>query len=58
MELRYEFSEEDFFELCLNNLKRKKTTVFEDLYETFCHFLSIPDSVLITNVKHRYQSEY
>lgn len=58
MELRYQFTEEDFFELCLNNFERKKTTVFEDIYETFCHFLSSPESVLITNVKHRYQSEY
>lgn len=58
MELRYEFSEDDFLELCLKNLARKKTTVSEDLYETFSHFLSAPDSVLITEVKHRYHNEY
>lgn len=58
VELRYEFSEDDFLELCLKNLERKKTTVFEDLYETISHFLSTPDSVLITEVRHRDHHEY
>ncbi len=58
MELRYEFSEDDFIALCQKNLERKKTTVFEDLYEALRHFLSTPDSVLITDVRHRYQNEY
>ncbi len=35
MELIYDFSEEYFLELCLKNLARKKTTVFEDLYEIY-----------------------
>ena len=42
-----------FLSLCLNNLKREKTTVCEDLYETFRHFLSTPDSVVITDIRHR-----
>ena len=42
MELIYDFSEEYFLELCLKNLARKKTTVFEDLYETIRHFMSTP----------------
>ena len=53
MELLYKFSEDDFLSLCLNNLKREKTTVCEDLYETFIHFLSTPDSVVITDIRHR-----
>ncbi|CAB1218483.1 hypothetical protein [Acinetobacter bouvetii] len=58
MELRYEFSEDDFLALCLKNLERKKTTIFEDIYEALRHFLSIPDSVLITDVRHKYHNEY
>ncbi len=58
MDLRYEFSEDDFLTLCLKNLARKKTTVFEDLYETLKHFLSTPDSVVITDVRHRSHPEY
>ena len=58
VELRYEFSEDDFLALCLKNLERKKTTVFEDLYETLKHFLSTPDSVVINDVRHRYYNEY
>ena len=58
MDLRYEFSEDDFLTLCLKNLARKKTTVFEDLYETLRHFLSTPDSVVITDVRHRCHPEY
>lgn len=58
MELRYEFSEDHFLELCLKNLARKKTTIFEDLYETLRHFLSTPDSVVITDVRHRFYPEY
>ena len=58
MDLRYEFSEDDFLTLCLKNLARKKTTVFEDLYETLRHFLSTPDSVVITDVRHRSHPEY
>jgi len=53
VELLYKFSEDDFLSLCLNNLKREKTTVCEDLYETFRHFLSTPDSVVITDIRHR-----
>ncbi|QBQ14988.1 hypothetical protein [Acinetobacter haemolyticus] len=58
MELRYEFSEDDFLALCLKNLERKKTTIFEDLYETLRYFLSTPDSVVITDVRHRFYPEY
>lgn len=58
MELRYEFSEDDFLELCLKNLERKKTTVAEDLYEALSDFLSTPDSVVITDIRHRYFNEY
>lgn len=58
MELIYDFSEEYFLELCLKNLARKKTTVFEDLYETIRHFMSTPDSIVITDVKHRFHPEY
>lgn len=58
MELRYEFSEDDFLALCLKNLERKKTTICEDLYETLKYFLSTPDSVAITDVKHRSYPEY
>lgn len=58
MELRYEFSEDDFIALCLKNLERKKTTVCEDLYETLRHFLSTPDSVVLTDVRHRFYPEY
>lgn len=58
VELRYEFSEDDFLALSLKNLERKKTTVSEDLYETLSHFLSTPDSVVITDVRHRYYNEY
>ena len=58
MELRYEFSEDDFLALCLKNLERKKTTVYEDIDEALKYFLSTPVSVLITDVKHRNNSEY
>lgn len=58
MELIYDFSEEYFLELCLKTLARKKTTVFEDLYETIRHFMSTPDSIVITDVKHRFHPEY
>lgn len=58
MELRYRFTEDDFLALCFKNLGRKKTTVFEDLYEALILLLSTPDSVLITNIKHNYRSEY
>ena len=52
MELLYEFSDDDFLALCLKNFERKKTRVCEDLYETLKHFLSTPDSVVITDVMH------
>ncbi len=58
MELRYKFSEDEFLELCQENLEREKTTVFEDLYEALIHFFSTPDSVLITDIKHNYPFEY
>lgn len=58
MEFRYRFTEDDFRALCHKNLGRKKTTIFEDLYETIRHFLSTPDSVVITDVKHRFHPEY
>lgn len=58
MELRYRFTEDDFLILCHKNLGRKKTTVFEDLYETIRHFLSTPDSVVITDVRHKFPPEY
>lgn len=58
MELRYEFSEDEFLALCQKNLERKKTTVFEDLYEALIHFFSTPDSILITDIKHNYPFEY
>ncbi len=48
MELRYRFSEDEFLTLCQENLRRGKTTVFEDLYEALIHFFSTPDSILIT----------
>ncbi|MFP5006199.1 hypothetical protein ACLFLN_11575 [Acinetobacter pittii] len=56
MELRYDFSEDDFLALCLKNLERKKTTVYEDIDEALEYFLSTPVSVLITDVKHRNNS--
>ena len=58
MELLYEFSEDDFLALYLKNFERKKTTVCEDIYETLKHFLSTPDSVVITDVRHRFYPEY
>lgn len=58
MELRYNFSEEEFLKLCLYKLKRENTTVFEDIYETLKHFLNTPESVLITDIKHRFYPEY
>lgn len=58
MELRYEFSEDDFLALCLKNLERKKTTVCEDVYEALRHFLSTPSSVVITDVRHSFYPEY
>lgn len=58
MELRYEFSEEDFIALCLKNLERKKTTVCEDLYETLRYFLSTHASVVITGVRHKIYPDY
>lgn len=58
MELLYGFSEDEFLALCQKNLVRKKTTVFEDLYEALIYFLGTPDTVLITDVRHRYNNEY
>ena len=58
MELRYEFSEDDFLKLCLKNLERNKTTVSEDLYEALSYFLSTPDSISIIDAKHKYKIEY
>ena len=58
VELRYDFSEDEFLALCLKNLERKKTTVYEDIDEALEYFLSTPVSVLITDVKHRNNSRY
>lgn len=58
MELRYKFTEDDFLAVCHKNFGRSKTTVFEDLYDTIRHFLSTPDSVVITDVRHRFYPEY
>jgi len=58
MELTYSFSEEEFLKVCLQNLERKKTTIVEDLYEALSYFLNTPDSILLTNVKQKYHSEY
>lgn len=58
MELRYEFSEDEFLALCQKKLERKKTTVFEDLCEALIHFFSAPNSIVITDIKHNYPFEY
>ncbi|MGO2161790.1 MULTISPECIES: hypothetical protein [Vibrio] len=58
MELRYEFSEEEFLNLCLKNLNREYSTVAEDLYEALCHFLNTPNLIPVFDVKHRYKQEF
>lgn len=58
MELHYRFIEDDFLALCHKNLGRRKTTVFEDLYDTIRDFLSTPDSVILTDVRHKFYPEY
>lgn len=58
MELEYNFSENDFVSLCLENLKRSKTTVSQDLCEALQHFLGTPSSVLVSEVKHCYKHEF
>ena len=58
MELEYNFSENDFVSLCLENLNRSKTTVSQDLCEALQHFLSTPSSVLVSEVKYCYKHEF
>ena len=58
VELRYEFSEDDFLALCLKNIERKRTTICEDINETLRHFLSTPASVVVTDVRHKFYPEY
>lgn len=58
MELEYNFSENDFVSLCLENLNRSKTTVSQDLCEALQHFLCTPSSIAILEVKHRYNHEF
>ncbi|MCG3737836.1 MULTISPECIES: hypothetical protein [Vibrio] len=58
MELRYEFSEEEFLNLCLKNLNREYSTVAEDLYETLRNFLNTPSLLSVFDVKHRYKQEF
>lgn len=57
MDLEYNFSESDFVSLCLENLKRSKTTVSQDFCEALQHFLITPSSVLVSEVKHYYKHE-
>lgn len=58
--LNYEFSEESFVQVCAENLKRHGTTVFEDVYESLCHFLSSPidEFNIIRDIQHKYKTEY
>lgn len=58
MELEYNFSENDFVSLCLENLSRSKTTVSQDLCEALQFFLSSPSSVPVSEVKHCYKQEF
>jgi hypothetical protein len=58
VELKYEFSENEFIDLCAKNLDHKSTTIFEALYETLKFFLNTPSSVAITDIKHHYNTEF
>lgn len=60
MNLTYDFSEEDFVEECSSRACRERTTLFEDIYESLCHFLSSPIDTagVITDIKHQYKSEH
>lgn len=58
MLLRYKFSEDDFIALCLKNLERDKTSVFEDIHDALIHFFSVPESFVINSFKHKYSYEY
>ncbi len=59
MELIYEFTEENFIDVCSKNLARKRTTVFEDIYKSLCHFLNFPSGIInvIKEIKHKYKIE-
>ena len=60
MKLVYDFSEDEFIEICASNVQRNGTTIFEDIYEAIAHFLSSPAEPrsIITQIKHRYKCEY
>lgn len=58
MKLQYEFSEEEFLNLCLKNLNREHSTVAEDLYETLQYFINRPNLISVFDVKHRYKQEF
>lgn len=57
--LVYSFSESDFIGECVKRLCRNDTTLFQDIYESICFFLSTPLDVdgRITKVLHKYEVE-
>lgn len=60
MKLVYDFTEDEFVNLCVNNVRRNGTTIFQDIYEALSHFLSLPadPKKIIDQIKHSYKYEY
>ena len=60
MRLYFKFSENDFVRVCAEKIIRNGTTIFEDVYDALCHFLSLPiyELGIINDIRHRYKSEY
>ena len=61
MNLIFDFSEENFIELCSKNIQRHNTTIFQDIYEALVYFLniqSVDTQLNISEIKHFYKTEY
>lgn len=61
MNLIFNFSEENFIELCCKNIKRHNTTIFHDIYDSLKYFLNIQfvsSQLNISEIKHSYSLEY
>lgn len=60
MKLVYDFTEDEFVDLCVNNVRRNRTTIFQDIYEALSFFLSSPKDPnnIIEQVKNSYKYEH
>lgn len=60
MKLVYEFTEEDFAQVCSDKIAQSGATIFGALYASLCQFLDSPIDELgvINEIQHRYKTEY